>query len=539
MKVKNFGKKAGASALLALTLALNSGSAVFAQTIQVKDLTSLKNEIINNMVQRNTTFTINYVGDTQEFLQNISKIIKEAYSSDDYLRWSWSNYNTKISGYYGNINATFNFSYYTTKEQEDYINQQTQLIVNQLIKNDMSDYEKVKILNDYVTNLVDYDKTLQKRTAYDALVYKSAVCQGYANLLDKLLEKAGIESIIVGGSLNGTPHAWNLVKVDGNWYHVDATNNDVTNNKYFLVSDNFLMQNNFTWDREEYPSTPSSNYVYVDKALEEAKAIVTRLENEKTEELLNLAIEKVNVLKPSSDKDSLIQRINVVKQIIEENKKLSPTIQIVNNNQERQTTNTEESINVDESKIIKSAEAKIKYAETYISDATLKTALMDVMSIKYNISERDRLMNMIFTIIDKQINITRQRLLESQINKTKSMIDIIPDEYKQYKEEYMSKLNELIELRLISVAQTYINSYKNNYFSTTYLKNALDRINDVSNITAKQQLMDELAKAVHLAINYTERYRGIYVQKAYEIVNLLPNDMSRKVEFMDRLARLR
>lgn len=50
-------------------------------------------------------------------------------------------------------------------------------------------------------------------------------------------------------------------KIQGNWYHIDVTNNDSSDkNKYFLVGDSTLIENNYTWDREKYPKSFNGYY---------------------------------------------------------------------------------------------------------------------------------------------------------------------------------------------------------------------------------------------------------------------------------------
>ena len=51
------------------------------------------------------------------------------------------------------------------------------------------------------------------------------VCAGYAFALQYLLMRAGIQSYYVVGYA-GENHAWNLAKIDGEWYYVDATWDD-------------------------------------------------------------------------------------------------------------------------------------------------------------------------------------------------------------------------------------------------------------------------------------------------------------------------
>jgi hypothetical protein len=84
----------------------------------------------------------------------------------------------------------------------------------------------VKVIHDWVVARVDYDQSLQKYTAYEALTIGKAVCQGYALLMYNMLTKAGIKNVIAAGTVNTGEHAWNIVKLDGQWYHLDATWDD-------------------------------------------------------------------------------------------------------------------------------------------------------------------------------------------------------------------------------------------------------------------------------------------------------------------------
>ena len=101
-------------------------------------------------------------------------------------------------------------------------------------------------IHDKLIDLVTYDKDaadeLEKdlaHTAYGALVENTsgyantAVCDGYSYAYEYLLQKAGIRSAIVAGRAGETretagSHSWNLVELDGEWYEVDATWNDIS-----------------------------------------------------------------------------------------------------------------------------------------------------------------------------------------------------------------------------------------------------------------------------------------------------------------------
>ena len=90
----------------------------------------------------------------------------------------------------------------------------------------LTDYEKIKAIYDYVCKNVTYDyqhlndvNYQLKYTAYAALINKTAVCQGYATLLYRMLLEAGLDSRIVAGAT----HAWNIVKLGDKYYYLDAT----------------------------------------------------------------------------------------------------------------------------------------------------------------------------------------------------------------------------------------------------------------------------------------------------------------------------
>lgn len=121
-----------------------------------------------------------------------------------------------------------------------------------VINESMSDIDKMIALHDYIVLNAEYDldtyNTLNNEhptsfTAYGVLVNNVGVCQSYTLAYVLLLKEAGIEvGTVQSRALN---HIWNIVKIDGNWYHVDVTWDDPTPNmegyidySHFLSSDN-------------------------------------------------------------------------------------------------------------------------------------------------------------------------------------------------------------------------------------------------------------------------------------------------------------
>lgn len=85
----------------------------------------------------------------------------------------------------------------------------------------MTDFDKALALHDWLAAHCSYDDSLTRYSPYHALVTGSAVCQGYLLAYSDLLNRAGVENApAVSDSQN---HGWNIVKLNGVWYHVDVT----------------------------------------------------------------------------------------------------------------------------------------------------------------------------------------------------------------------------------------------------------------------------------------------------------------------------
>lgn len=90
-----------------------------------------------------------------------------------------------------------------------------------------SDYDKELYLHDRLIERTEYDSDYEEQqSAFSVVMESRGVCAGYAFAFQYLLMRAGIESYYVVGQSYGENHAWNLVKVDGQWYYVDPTWDD-------------------------------------------------------------------------------------------------------------------------------------------------------------------------------------------------------------------------------------------------------------------------------------------------------------------------
>lgn len=98
-----------------------------------------------------------------------------------------------------------------------------------VVKPGMSEYDKELALHDWLCKRIvyDYNQTRPLRTtSYGSLVNRIAVCEGYAEAMTVLLRRAGIMGATVYGFYNDIGHAWNIVRIDGQWYYIDPTFDD-------------------------------------------------------------------------------------------------------------------------------------------------------------------------------------------------------------------------------------------------------------------------------------------------------------------------
>lgn len=181
-----------------------------------------------------------------------------------------------------NLNIKFDYDYprETILNQQSEVDKKAKEIIESIIKKDMTDFQKELAIHDYIINNTRYDIDnyyngsipWESYTSYGALVKGVAVCQGYANAMSKLLTLAGIENMIITGKANGEAHAWNLAKLDGQWYHVDVTWDDPIFYKngakidtirydYFNITDLQMMKDHI-WDMNAYPKCTETKYRY-------------------------------------------------------------------------------------------------------------------------------------------------------------------------------------------------------------------------------------------------------------------------------------
>ena len=101
-------------------------------------------------------------------------------------------------------------------------------IVAAVVKPGMNDYQKALALHNWLIRNVTYDYSLTYYTAEHMLLHGTGVCQAYADSYALLMDAVGIPNVLERGS----DHVWNMIQLDGDWYHVDCTWDDPNEGGY-------------------------------------------------------------------------------------------------------------------------------------------------------------------------------------------------------------------------------------------------------------------------------------------------------------------
>ena len=176
-----------------------------------------------------------------------------------------SSNNVKIS--YGGdykIGITINRAY--TQDEINEINNKVDKILSENVNNNMPPKEKIRAIHDYIIDHTEYDKlkyenknddTYKSNTAYGVLIEGYGTCNGYADAMEIFLDKMNV----INYKISNEEHIWNLVYLDGKWYHLDLTWDDpisdinINRDTYFLISTKTLEKINdgtHTFDKKIY-----------------------------------------------------------------------------------------------------------------------------------------------------------------------------------------------------------------------------------------------------------------------------------------------
>jgi hypothetical protein len=180
-------------------------------------------------------------------------------------------------------NSAQNFADIETILNEEYRN----------IKSKTTNYEKIKAIYDYIIDNLDYKSGSGNHDIYSGLKTadkESVSADAYAMLFAMMMDELGYENdIVVGGTIKEAeePHTWNLVKVQGNWYHVDSRLGEVESDRYkfFLTSDD-IMKNDYKHQWQGYEDKPAGKIYDKDNSENAEAEFIARQKLDEAEKLL-------------------------------------------------------------------------------------------------------------------------------------------------------------------------------------------------------------------------------------------------------------
>jgi hypothetical protein len=105
--------------------------------------------------------------------------------------------------------------------------------------------------NNVVSCVLD---TVRGSTAYDALILGNADSEGCAMAYQLLCNLCGIDCRVVEGRMDGSVHYWNIIGIDGAYYHVDCSACvGASVAEGFIFNDGQMMPK-YWWDVDKYPA---------------------------------------------------------------------------------------------------------------------------------------------------------------------------------------------------------------------------------------------------------------------------------------------
>jgi len=170
------------------------------------------------------------------------------------------------------VKVEFTLKYRMTRDEEKWVVEEIRRVLGRIIDCRMQAVEKVAVVHDYIVRTYDYEMETKGSpfTVYTFMQERKGVCMAYALLFEKMMDELGIPCYYVVGHADGEGdlgHAWNMVELDGEWYHIDVTWNDLGKRtekheiryRYFLRSDEFMKQDH-VWNLSHYPLCISERF---------------------------------------------------------------------------------------------------------------------------------------------------------------------------------------------------------------------------------------------------------------------------------------
>ncbi|MEK3765755.1 transglutaminase domain-containing protein [Solibacillus sp. FSL K6-4121] len=170
------------------------------------------------------------------------------------------------------VKVDFTLSYRMNRKDEKQMLEEIESVLQDITTPNMPSLQKVIAVHDYIVRTYSYELHT-KGSPFSVATFmaeKRGVCMAYALLFEKMMGVLHIPCHYVIGKADGegdAGHAWNMVEIDGQWYHIDVTWDDIGHvlehheirYRYFLLTDEQIAKNHH-WDLDLYPPCTSERF---------------------------------------------------------------------------------------------------------------------------------------------------------------------------------------------------------------------------------------------------------------------------------------
>lgn len=159
-------------------------------------------------------------------------------------------------------------------EQDAAVLEAARAVLAETVTEDMTPAQKERSIYRWLVGSVAYDQShydpltgapRSSYTPYGPLLEGKGVCLGFASTFQLLLDMCGVECLTVVGAAYSSreDHAWNMVRLDGNWYCVDPTwdagRADSRLWLFFNVTSSWMALTDHQWDYSAVPEAEAED----------------------------------------------------------------------------------------------------------------------------------------------------------------------------------------------------------------------------------------------------------------------------------------
>jgi len=207
---------------------------------------SITCELMHAIEARESVVELEWEGEKFLSQDDFRGPLEEALEGDLYLQASVESVAMELHFDGRRSRLVARFKYRLTDEEQAFVEKWARQALEGILHEGASHAGKVKAIHDHVISILSYDASGKNDNAYRALMTGEATCQGYALLFYEMLRQTELSQQLVAGN----DHMWNRVLIDGEWYHVDCTYDDLPHEisyKYFLKTDAEMKSFGRTW----------------------------------------------------------------------------------------------------------------------------------------------------------------------------------------------------------------------------------------------------------------------------------------------------